>query len=103
MLHVTRGRRQQEQPGVHPDPGVEAAERQRPGPGPQQQHPQGVAAGVSGHTQKIVRAFHVGWLKILCFFRAKLMLGNIEELRDYHKHVMLPKMETAVDNAVIMR
>ena len=31
------------------------------------------------------------------------MLGNIEELRDYHKHVMLPKMETAVDNAVIMR
>jgi len=34
---------------------------------------------------------------------AKLMLGNIEELRDYHKHVMLPKMETAVDNAVIMR
>jgi len=33
----------------------------------------------------------------------KLMLGNIEELRDYHKHVMLPKMETAVDNAVIMR
>ena len=35
--------------------------------------------------------------------RVKLMLGNIEELRDYHKHVMLPKMETAVDNAVIMR
>lgn len=33
----------------------------------------------------------------------KLMLGNMEELRDYHKHVMLPKMETAVDNAVIMR
>ena len=64
MLHVTRGRRQQEQPGVHPDPGVEAAERQRPGPGPQHQHPQGVAAGVSGHTQKIVRAFHVGWVKI---------------------------------------
>ena len=31
------------------------------------------------------------------------MLGNIEELRDYHKHVMLPKMETAVDNAAIMR
>ena len=31
------------------------------------------------------------------------MLGNMEELRDYHKHVMLPKMETAVDNAVIMR
>merc|ERR1711953_1108803 len=33
----------------------------------------------------------------------KMMLGNIEELRDYHKHVMLPKMETAVDNAAIMR
>jgi len=33
----------------------------------------------------------------------RLMLGNIEELRDYHKHVMLPKMETAVDNAAIMR
>ena len=36
-------------------------------------------------------------------FRVRLMLGNIEELRDYHKHVMLPKMETAVDNAAIMR
>jgi len=33
----------------------------------------------------------------------KLMLGNIEELRDYHKHVMLPRLETAVDNAKLMR
>lgn len=33
----------------------------------------------------------------------KLMLGNIEELRDYHKYVMLPRMETAVDNAKLMR
>jgi len=31
------------------------------------------------------------------------MLGNIEELRDYHKHVMLPRMEKAVDNAALMR
>ena len=35
--------------------------------------------------------------------RVKLMLGNMEELRDYHKHVMLPRMETAVDNAAVMR
>jgi len=33
----------------------------------------------------------------------KLMLGNIEELRDYHKYVMLPRLETAVDNAKLMR
>jgi len=33
----------------------------------------------------------------------KLMLGNIEEIRDYHKHVMLPRMEKAVDNAALMR
>ena len=31
------------------------------------------------------------------------MLGNIEEIRDYHKHVMLPRMEKAVDNAGLMR
>ena len=36
-------------------------------------------------------------------FRVKLMLGNIEEIRDYHKHVMLPRMEKAVDNAGLMR
>lgn len=54
----------------------------------------------------------LSWSKLLCdgdnprdcdVLRVKLMLGNMEELRDYHKHVMLPKMETAVDNAVIMR
>jgi len=33
----------------------------------------------------------------------KLMLGNIEELRDYHKYVMLPRLETALDNAKLMR
>merc|ERR1711953_226110 len=33
----------------------------------------------------------------------KLMLGNIEEIRDYHKHVMLPRMEKAVDNPGLMR
>ena len=31
------------------------------------------------------------------------MLGNIEDIRDYHKKVMLPKMEKAVDNANLMR
>ena len=36
-------------------------------------------------------------------FRVKLMLGNIEELRDYHKFVMLPRIESAVDNAKLMR
>ena len=36
-------------------------------------------------------------------FRVKLMLGNIEELRDYHKHVMLPRMEKAIDNPGLMR
>ena len=38
-----------------------------------------------------------------CAVRVKLMLGNIEEIRDYHKHVMLPRMEKAVDNAALMR
>jgi hypothetical protein len=31
------------------------------------------------------------------------MLGNIEDIRDYHKGVMLPKMEKAVTNAKLMR
>eukprot|EP00092_Neocalanus_flemingeri_P086013 GFUD01108316.1.p1 GENE.GFUD01108316.1~~GFUD01108316.1.p1 ORF type:complete len:192 (+),score=50.10 GFUD01108316.1:43-576(+) len=31
------------------------------------------------------------------------MLGNIEDIRDYHKKVMLPKMEKAMDNAQLMR
>ena len=39
----------------------------------------------------------------ILLLRVKLMLGNIEELRDYHKYVMLPRLETAVDNAKLMR
>ena len=39
----------------------------------------------------------------ILLLRVKLMLGNIEELTDYHKYVMLPRLETAVDNAKLMR
>ena len=31
------------------------------------------------------------------------MLGNIEDIRDYHKKVMLPRMEKAAENAEQMR
>jgi hypothetical protein len=27
------------------------------------------------------------------------MLGNIEDIRDYHRKVILPRMEKAVENA----
>ena len=31
------------------------------------------------------------------------MLGNIEDLRDFHRRVMLPRMEEAVGDASLMR
>ena len=31
------------------------------------------------------------------------MLGNIEDIKDYHKKVLLPKMEEAVGDAKLMR
>ena len=31
------------------------------------------------------------------------MLGNIEDIKDYHKKVMLPRLEKAVENAELMR
>ena len=31
------------------------------------------------------------------------MLGNIEDIRDYHRKVILPRMERAVENAHLMR
>ena len=37
------------------------------------------------------------------FFRMKQILGNIEEIRDYHKNVILPMMEKAVVDSKIMK
>ena len=37
------------------------------------------------------------------FFRMKQVLGNIEEIRDYHKNVILPMMEKAVVDSKIMK
>ena len=31
------------------------------------------------------------------------MVGNIEDIRDYHKKVMLHRMEKAAENAQLMR
>ena len=31
------------------------------------------------------------------------MLGNIEDVRDFHRRVMLPRMEEAVGDASLMR
>ena len=39
-----------------------------------------------------------------CFtFRIRQMLGNIEDIKDYHKRVMLPRMEEAVKDVTLMR
>ena len=35
--------------------------------------------------------------------RVRQMLGNIEDLRDFHRRVMLPRMEEAVGDASLMR
>ena len=40
---------------------------------------------------------------IVLFFRARQLLGNIEELKDYHKKVILPSLEKAVENPELMR
>ena len=37
------------------------------------------------------------------FHRVRCMVGNIEDIRDYHKKVMLPRMEKAAENAQLMR
>ena len=37
------------------------------------------------------------------FYRVRCMVGNIEDIRDYHKKVMLPRMEKAAENAHLMR
>jgi len=42
-------------------------------------------------------------IKEVSQLEVRQMLGNIEDIRDYHKKVMLPKMEKAVDNANLMR
>jgi len=34
---------------------------------------------------------------------ARQLLGNIEELKDYHKKVILPSLEKAVENPELMR
>ena len=31
------------------------------------------------------------------------MLGNIEDVRDFHRRVMLPRMEEAIGDASLMR
>ena len=31
------------------------------------------------------------------------MLGNLEDIKDYHKKIFLPKMEEAIDDASLMR
>ena len=36
-------------------------------------------------------------------FRVRQMLGNMEDIKDYHKKVLLPKMEKAVGDAKLMR
>jgi len=59
--------------------------------------------GSTGSTTNLSVSFCDPSLDSVSQLEVRLMLGNIEELRDYHKHVMLPKMETAVDNAAIMR
>ena len=38
-----------------------------------------------------------------CKRRVRQMLGNIEDLRDFHRRVMLPRMEEAVGDASLMR
>ena len=41
-------------------------------------------------------------MKVFCF-RVFQILGNIEDIKDYHKQVILPKMEKAVGNSDLMR
>ena len=41
--------------------------------------------------------------KIFPFFRMKAILGNIEDIKDYHKTVVLPMMEKAVADSKIMK
>ena len=39
----------------------------------------------------------------LLFFRVRQMLGNLDDIKDYHKKVFLPRLEEAVSDSKLMR
>ena len=55
---------------------------------------------------------HLVKSKLLCvasaadkniFSRVRQMLGNLEDIKDYHKKVFLPRLEEAVSDSKLMR
>ena len=42
-------------------------------------------------------------IAIIFYSSVRTVLGNLEDLKDYHRHTLLPKLEDAVQDSQLIR